>query len=820
MILTWQKSTMRAVGEIREALAPRSLALADSFNNLGLVASNRGRLEMAEALHFRALEIRQEKVPNSLFEATSWVNLGSVKLKRGDKDRAEEYLLHAKSQIEKISPNHSLLREAYMSLGLVAWENSQLDKAELYLSLALDMAGDISKTSVNYARGLHNFGLLDFTRGDIRKAQTQFLKALELYEARAPGSIWHADLLNNLGSIAIEDGAWGQAKEYFERALEINQKLAPDSLSLADALTNLGSLSEMVGQRNQAKDFYLEALELYRQLAPEGFMHGNALVNMAIVTARSGDLAHALELSEQAYLLIRTLSTREQAGNHFLLLETGYRTYIVLLVKAGREREAFYISEEFRALAMLRQMGHLEILQTLFPESQEILKEIGHRGDALQHEIWGTKDPQEKSRLNRELLELRVQAEEMKQEIFRQSPYFVEYGHPLSVEKVLDGLEPGSLVLSYFVQYGGVVAFGLSREEGLIVRSLPETNAELEEKIQLLQAVEAEPKNSRIRKVHQDLGEQLFHKLLGPFREQVEKAERIIIIPDGPLWHLPFAALGEKQEQGFRYLIEWKPITTIASATLYDYLKKKKPRKEIRIAAFGAPVYPDPQGGEISNTDMQDPANPINSLRPLPGTKQEVASIASLFPNTDTFLGADATEANFKTLGAKYAWIHVESHAVYEKDPSHGRTGVYFSVLKPYQPGAENGILQYGEIFGLDLQADLLVLSACQTALGRNAGGQGMAGMTRAFQYAGVRTILASLWEVDDEATAQLMGHFYRFLKEGNQPAFALRFAQIEMIHATPEDGFWATLKRRLGFREKEFSSHLHWAPFQSIGPF
>ena len=810
----------RACQKIRQTLAPGSLALADTFNNLGLVADNRGQLEDAETYHRQALAIRQAKLPGSMKEAVSWLNLGLVKSHLGDTENAEVYLLKSVDLIEDVAPGNSLLAEAFTNLGVIKWQKSQLDQAELYLNKALDLKGKISKTSASYATSLHNLATLVYARGDLEKARSMFLDVLEIYEKKAPESIWLADVLNNLGAIAYKYEHWDQARVYFEKGVAINQELAPGSLSLAEALGNLGSIFEIMGYRDQAEERYLRALEIYEQKAPEGILHGNTLSNLAILTARRGDLKKALSLSERAYSLVKDLADSDRTGNEFSIMESGYRTYIDLLVQNGRKADAFNISEAFRAMSVLRQLEQRDILHGLFPDSQKRLKEIGSRCDTLQNQWWETDDEQAKDRLHETLLGLRVQAEGIRREILNRSPHLIEYGQSLNVQEISNHLEPGSLLLSFLVQDEGALAFALSKEDGLTVRSLPVSKTELAEKVKLFQAVAAEPGDSRIREVHQKLGQQLFQILLAPVKERLEVAERLILIPDGPLWYLPFAALGELHEGEFRYLIERKPITTVASATLYEYLKRQTHSDYGGIAAFGVPDYPDGSEERDLEPESRNMLVSQSSLSPLPGTRKEVAVIASLFPQTDLFLGHDATEANFKALGSGYKWIHVGSHAIYEGAPDQMVTGLYFSIPRTFVEGEENGVLQYREIFDLNLEADLLVLSACQTALGKDAGGQGLLGIARAFQYAGVRTIVASLWEVDDGATAQLMSYFYRYLHDGDPPAQALRRAQIDMIHGTEKGGFWTGLKALFGYRKEDYSSHLLWASFQAIGPY
>jgi CHAT domain-containing protein len=179
---------------------------------------------------------------------------------------------------------------------------------------------------------------------------------------------------------------------------------------------------------------------------------------------------------------------------------------------------------------------------------------------------------------------------------------------------------------------------------------------------------------------------------------------------------------------------------------------------------------------------------------PLPYTRHEVEGIASLFPGgtTRTFLGPDALEDNVKSLDPKTSILHLAAHGYTDKQlPSSS----YVALTIPEgtssddaSPERDNGLLQVWEIFErVRLDADLVVLSACDTALGEEQGGEGLIGLTRAFQYAGARTVMASLWSVRDQATSELMIRFYKHLRAGLPKDEALRQAQIELIRGPIE---------------------------------
>jgi CHAT domain-containing protein len=269
------------------------------------------------------------------------------------------------------------------------------------------------------------------------------------------------------------------------------------------------------------------------------------------------------------------------------------------------------------------------------------------------------------------------------------------------------------------------------------------------------------------------------------------------------------------------YLVEWKPIHTAVSATVYADLKKRRrenrPPPAFEVAAFGDPLYPafvvqkavakrgDGAEGVEGDTDGDPQISAVlrggYKFEPLPRSRQEVQTIASLYaPRSETFLGEQATEERAKSIGRDVPLIHYACHAfVNERFPLD--SALVFTIPDKPREGQDNGLLQAWEIFeNVRIDADLVTLSACESGLGKEMGGEGLIGLTRAFQYAGARSILASLWMVEDQSTAELMKRFYGYLKSGKTKDEALRLAQIDLIHSP------------------NFSRPRDWAAFELIG--
>jgi CHAT domain-containing protein len=303
----------------------------------------------------------------------------------------------------------------------------------------------------------------------------------------------------------------------------------------------------------------------------------------------------------------------------------------------------------------------------------------------------------------------------------------------------------------------------------------------------------------------------------------------VIIVPDGPLHLLPFVALmreprGVPPATPGRYFIEWKPVSTVLSATVYGELSQRRAADagshgtgaSPSVVAFGDPALsPDsPRGEQASDPERSLLMKMVTDLRPLPAAREEVDGIVALFPGSaEGFVGALATEERVKGLASHVRYVHFATHAVLDHD-SPMESALVLAMPGDAKATSENGLLQAWEILEqLRLDTDLVVLSACDSGLGRELRGEGLLGLTRAFQHAGARSVVASLWRVGDQPTAALMVRFYRHLKEGAAKDEALRAAQMELI------GGSVPVRDRSGRTVgRDISLPYHWAAFQLYG--
>jgi CHAT domain-containing protein len=298
---------------------------------------------------------------------------------------------------------------------------------------------------------------------------------------------------------------------------------------------------------------------------------------------------------------------------------------------------------------------------------------------------------------------------------------------------------------------------------------------------------------------------------VAPLAPWLKPGQRLTIVPDGILHYLPFEALVAGGAGQPRFLVEDFTIGYAPSVTVYASLmaqgtpKAAAGRRE--LLAYGDPALQPAASRAGKPAEIGELVRGVYAVRgakftALPAARAEVEAISALFPPglRRTRLGADASEAALKREDlASYKRLHFATHGVVDEQIP-ARSGL---LLAPGGP-EEDGVLQLNEIFNLDLDAELVTLSACQTGLGKLVTGEGVVGLTRAFLYAGAARVAVSLWEVDDLATGRLMESFYRRMKAGERPAEALRQAKLEMLRAEPA-----------AWRNPYF-----WAPFVLVGAY
>ena len=262
-----------------------------------------------------------------------------------------------------------------------------------------------------------------------------------------------------------------------------------------------------------------------------------------------------------------------------------------------------------------------------------------------------------------------------------------------------------------------------------------------------------------------DLGQKLYLRLIAPILKEI-KGKELTISPHGFLHYLPFAALTD----GNKYLLENYSVRIMPSASALVYVRTDKPKKAGKLLALG-------------NPDLGD------AKYDLPGAQKEAVQVANLFSTSKVLVRKEASKRSVKEFGSGFSILHIASHGIFDsKSPLN-------SGLLLASNGEDTGRLTVGDLYSLQLDAELVTLSACETGLGKLASGDDVVGLTRGFLYAGARSIISSLWKVDDESTRTLMTNFYTYLAKNVDQREALRLAQMKTKEVFPHPFYWAAFQ-------------------------
>jgi len=836
---------------IQEELAPGTIEIATGLNRLGVLARWRGDLIAAEEYFTRAEELQRRLAPEGIGHAKIFLNLGNVAEQRGDLEAAELWQRRALAIFERIEPEGGFMAGCLHNLWIVAIQRGDLATADDLLHRILDFQERRGGSPWETWSTLDSLGAVALQRGDLEAAEAHYRRALAIQESKPspdPGEL--ATSLRGLGGLALRKGDFTAAREHLRRAQEIEERRDPASASAAEGLEDLARLElESGGDLAAAEDLLRRALAYYEREAPEAVRLSVVLRGLGQIAGRRGRMEEALGLYRRALDLQSRLvpgSTEEAATLHALGLAErranrigegtrdlcraidvldGQRTRIggtpeakasfeatlgeyynaclEGLIEAGRSDEAFHVLERGRARSFLALLAERDIRPLdLPPELAAQRRRVNAEYDRVQAQLDPLRpgrDDAEIERLAGELRDLRDRQEEILERIRRESPRSaaLQDPEPLDLAGVRAALDPGTVLLEYAVGEERSWLFAVDGS-GLSVFPVALGARGLRDEVESFRLLLKDP-GSDLAELEARAG-RLYDLLVRPAEARIAGARRLLVSPDGSLHTLAFAAL----RRGDRYLIEWKPIHNVLSATVYAELaRSRRPSGpagdtgQERLAAFGDPVYRPLSGDAPADPEVREAVRRGLELVPLPSSGQEIKAIADLYPGAEVYLGSDATEERAKSLGPEARLVHFACHGLLdERFPLN--SALALTLPEPKAEGRDNGLLQAWEIFeSVRLDADLVTLSACDTALGREMGGEGLVGLTRAFQYAGARSVLASLWSVADVSTARFMKSFYGHLRGGMTKDEALRAAQIEQV------------------RE---SHPFHWAAFQLTG--
>ncbi|HZS07890.1 MAG TPA: CHAT domain-containing protein [Blastocatellia bacterium] len=700
-------------------------------------------------------------------------------------------------------------------LGKVYAETADYAKATQYLHEALPLA-QAQADRVAESGILRQLMLVEKGRG-APDAALQFGERALALTRRPVRSAGGMELLYQLGTVYAALDRQQKAAELFEQALKLARELKrprPAAFILGDfAATQLKS-----GDAVAARDSAAQALDMLRRSGGNKHLESRLWATLAEAQRALGQKEEALTSYRAALAALeqaRALSIPTEISRAGIVAsrQQVFAGAIELLLSLARPEEAFDVAESYHARAFLDVLAEagLDSMNELNPAEQAQEDQLFDRISGIQKELWQPEVTAEREeQLERQLAEAENALELFRLEQRRADPRYAraKAPPPLPHERVAaEVLDSETALVEYVLGDKQSFAWVVFRGRVSSVRLAP--GSELTEAVAAYRTAAAGKVSSQaaaqaIAKLKAQ-SQPLYQKLFQPLEPYLVAARQLIIVPDGALAWLPFEALaGEPKHPAAvaPYLIERFAISYAPSASALAALRalRQNAAEAKGIVAFGDPVYVGSDSGEAAPANAGQ-AERGYDFRRLPYTRTEVNEIAALFPPAErrVFLGTAAQEQSVKTEPlTRYRYVHFATHALIDEEyPARSMI-----VLSAAADSKEDGALQMSEVMRLRLNADLVTLSACRTGLGRLLNGEGIIGLTRAFLYAGAESVVVSLWNVNDIATATLMKGFYKNLRRGLARDEALRQAKLELIRG----------------RQQAWHHPYYWAAFVLVG--
>jgi len=781
-----------------------------TLGNIGVAYKDLDQYQKALSYYQKALAIAK-KIGNLRSEGNSLANIGTAYYELGQYQKALSYYQKALAIRRKIGDVNGE-GDTLGNIGTAYKDLGQYQKALSFHQKALATAKKIGNLR-SEGSILGNIGIVYDELGQYKKAITYHQKALAI--AKKIGNVkGEGDTLGNIGVIYHELGQYQKAITYHQKALAIAKKIG-DVKGEGDTLTNIGMAYDVFGQHQKALSCYKKALAIKRKIGDvKG--EGGTLGNIGVVYHELGQYQKAITYHQKALAIAKKIGDVQGEGTDLnnigyamlctekpVKAETHFESAIEVWesirghVKTGRDRTGFQSTlpnvygnlaaarlvqgdhqSAFEAVERGRAKSFLDLLGTRaaakkrsknqtehITKTENKLAGLREKHVKLASSPVGAKTRSARKALNQQISELDKQRLKLIDQLRRTDPELgaLTVVDPPSLKEIQYLLPDGTTLVEYF-HPGKITISGKKQDKlwifvvhakGLHFKAVDVSKSDLEKVLEKYVKLVADG-SSNPEAVAAEGGK--LHKWLIEAIEpisQLTNANTLVIVPWGPMFKIPFAALGPK---GGKPLCARKNIVMAPSAGVYRYLVKKRASGRKNMLAIG---------------------NPKTAMTPLPGAEKEAREIAALFGKSAVYTRTKATEGLIKKDYASLDRpdvVHLACHGLFnERAPQ-----LSHLALTPDQKN--DGKLEMHELFDLDWRGvSLVTMSACSSGKGKLGAGDDLVGLTRGFMFAGAPSILCSLWDVDDEATRVLMVSFYKNYLSGMSKPQALRNAQIAM---------------------------------------
>ncbi len=778
-----------------------------------------------------------KNVPAALELGSIYWNKGLIYLLWGDIEPAIVYLFNAKQIIESsFSYKAQLIASLNSDIGNAYKCAGQYEKAILYYNLSLAGADSLSATKT-----YRNIAGLYLLEGQPDKASEYYDKLISAskkdLDSESPESaltfLQYGNFLEKTGD--------DSAIMYLSKALNIfNKNKGFQDRDVAASLYSIGDYFNEKDQYYLALKYYQKSLvSISNSFIDTNFLNNPPMrsINADYVTINAldkkahclnkafyinGNINYLISSGQTSLLCLDMIDqlrmTYKAEDSQMMLSSDAYEIYkraldncLITFIYTNDSKWlnlAFEISEREKSIVLLNELKDANAKKIgLIPEDlRKTEKEIKSNLNLYRNKIWeeeNQSEPDEKKlsylRSNQLIFEKRYDSLIFKLEHNYPEYYKLKYDPAvITVSKLQRIINKNETIVEYTLSENYVYIFSISVDHFEVKRVSIDSTF-----VKDIFALRNNLDFSRVPEYsyqdymdYQNIASKLYSILIKPVASNLE-GKKLIIIPDEELNYLSFESLIENvvpsdtiEFRHLPYLINKYPISYAASSTIFSLIKKgHAPDLNKGVLAI-APTFDIFKRSIFANNKAL--AQNFNTGKDLPGATWETEKILQMIKGKK-LIGEEATEAEFKKLASSYDILHFATHTrIDDENPFSSMLSFY-----PYGNSGEDGVLYTYEIYNLDLKGDLAVLSACSTGNGKLQKGEGVISLARAFTYAGIPSVVMTLWDVEDISTGNIIPSFYHLLSSGYDKDIALRLAKLNYLEKTKPEiemhpAFWS----------------------------
>ncbi len=828
----------KALSIRRQALKKEDIEIAQYYNNIGIVYKGKGDYDKALEFYQKSLSIKLRTLGEEhILVANNYNNIGTIYSYKDDFDQAIKYYEKSLSiRIKLLGENHQDVAGSYINMGIIYWKKGDYDKAlEIHqksLTILLRLFGeDNNLVAQNYMY----IGKTYNDKGDYDKALEYTQKSLSirhrLFGEKNPDV---AESYLNLAKIYERKQDFAVSLNYCQSSI----------IALVSQFKDQSIYNNPPLEGINSESYLLDALKLKAKI----------FSRISNQNKNSSELAKTnLETSLLTYQLVTELIDKMRTGYKaegsklFLgeqvseIYDQAIRTSLKLydITKAEKyKQQAFLFAEKGKSAVLHEGLMEVNAIQFaklpsyLLEKEKQLKVDLAFYETQLQNEYQkpvsptarqGGKDSQDNIKISdyeNRLFDLKNQYEKLISDLESNYPdYFnLKYqNRNVSVPEIQENLSGNTALIEYFVTDSTIFVFTILKDEFDVVPIKKPIDFSLLTKDFYSSIIKTETEK------YITSANELSKLLITPVMDKIRVKEKLVIIPHDLLFKIPFETLFTSSQKKkitdyskIDYLIKTFDVSYHYSSSLYIRSIKKRMetnKNNLEKSFIGfAPVFAkdDLSGYTLAGNDLANLTTDYNELLrstivdgkrfdELKYSEWEVKSIFELFAaqkknkNNSAYFYSDATEEAFKSSVNNYNIIHIASHSfINEIHPQ--ISGVVFA--QPIDTSfSEDGILYAGETYNLELNAGLVVLSSCESGLGKLVRGEGMMALTRGFLYSGADNIIFSLWKIPDKHTSELMIEFYKQMLAGKSYSESLKKAKLTLIknESTARPRSWAS---------------------------